>query len=159
MDSKELKSIKDGFMKEMVELTGFNQKRLKEILAAGGYQRFDHKRMSEYKACILAAHHRYEEVIKKTVKPLHVETPCPIPGCKGVKVEQGRRTFLPHWKCSDEGARHAIAWEVAKLRALTEGVPEEKFLETQQNYAKEILEYLHDQDTRLEKTQNGVERA
>jgi hypothetical protein len=150
LSKSELKKVKDNFLDEMKELTGFRKTRLREILAVNGYHRFDPSKISKYRSAILAAHHKYEEIVKSTVKPLIPDTPCPIPECEGYKLDQRSRGFLPHWKCSEGGSRHAIAWEVAKMRIKVENIPDEKFLETAQNYSLATVEYLDGQEKEKE---------
>lgn len=143
MNKTDLKESKERFLKEMEELTGFSRPRLKDILRTYGHHYFDIEKLGEYRACILAAHHKYTEIKDRFIKPLNIESSCHIPGCKGYKVMQRANGFLPSWYCSEGGPRHAIAWEVAKLKVKCTGVPEEEALEKTHEYSKEIVEYLN----------------
>jgi len=107
-------SVRDDFYREVIEETGYSQKRVKSILQSR-YQTFEIAKIPEYKEVVLGVYNKEQEEAAITrVKNFKQPEPVPCPVCGAPTTGDtklfGRFTRTEGWRCTVGGSAHYWQW-------------------------------------------------
>lgn len=121
----ELKVLREKFYEQNMLKCHIDRDKIKDILKLAGFTAFNREEIPQYQMHVDAwfqakkdemkaridEHEKHAGDWRKTIFPTKLSPPCPIGGCKGVKLfNQGNST---DWECSHGGLLHARAMKLA----------------------------------------------